>query len=60
MAVTNNLLIFFTNLLDDELNNVDALLELKEFAMGQLEAGKLTESQHCDIEAFLDYKLSLL
>ena len=60
MEVNNNLLTFFVNLLEGDFNNVDALLELKICAMNQWENGELTDSQHCDIEAYLDYKLSLL
>lgn len=59
-CLPKSLLLFFTNLLEDEFNNIDALLELKEFAYTQYEDGKLTESQHCDVEALLDYRLSLL
>ena len=59
-SLPKSLFLFFTNLLEDEFNNVDALLELKDFAYTQYEDGKLTESQHCDVEALIDYRLSLL
>lgn len=59
-CLPKSLLLFFTNLLEGDFNNVDTLLELKECAMNQWENGELTDSQHCDIEALLDYRLSLL
>jgi hypothetical protein len=46
--------------LDNEFNNIDALLELKEFAYSYWEQKLLTDTEHCDIEAILDEKLSKL
>ena len=58
--IEKNLNKFFIKLLEEDFNNVDALLELKECAMNMWENKQLTDSEHCDIEAYLDCKLSLL
>lgn len=54
------LLKFFLNMMEVDLNNVDALLQMREMAMNQWEQKQLTDSEHCTIEAYLDSKLAKL
>jgi len=56
----NSIIKFFMLLLDNDFNNVDGLLELKDIAYNHWENGNLTDSEHCDIEALLDERLSKL
>ena len=59
-SIDNSLLKFFKLILDHDYNHVDGLLELRDIAMSHWENGWINDSEHCDIEAYLDERLRLL
>ena len=54
---TEKLIRFILMTLEGSECSDDLLILLKEKALRMYDRGLLNESDHCDIEAFLDYKL---
>lgn len=55
MELKNNLLKFITNIISYA--TLEQLEALKKVALKQYEDKLLTETEHCDIEAFLDLNI---